>query len=297
VQGVEVSGAAALWNLTESGLLNVSLQPNYLPVNLVLLVQWELDESPAKYSIEMPQPLVDQLVQDLWVAIPDDLPLELMANSPSDSMQPLNDSQLLGRWVSLLVSSVNSQVSSKPNELRTWLVSWHPNRFGFSPDAIIDRSWIEPLKRDLDEDEDGQVALFEFWQGLVVDPAGIPNALGNSEAGRIALDGKPRDWVVLTGNRLTFAPPDLRERLMPRALAAVLLAAVAVLALLVASRLKRPYFEVLSTHPWFYWLQLAVIAWLLFPVAWPSWLIAIVSMAMLVSQLADRRGRRTPHAA
>ncbi len=295
VLGVEVSGAAALWNLTDSSLLSVSLQPNYLPVNMVLLLQWDLEQIEQAFTIEMPQPLVDQVGQDMLVSTATGLPIELLASRSSDSMPLLDDRQLLKRWATMLATTVSSQSSLKPNELRTWLTSWHPSRFGFSADATIEPSWTETLSRDLDEDEDGEVELFEYWQGLVADPDTSPTLSGASEAGMVALQGRSRSWVALTGNRLTFAPPDRRERLMPRALAATFLLTVALLTLVVATRLKRPYFELLSIHPWLYWLQLAAIAWVLLPVVWPSWTIAAVAMLMFISQLSDRRGRRTPH--
>lgn len=300
--GVEVSGAAALWNLSDTRGLNVALQPNYLPVNMVLLLQWNVDDREKQLTIEMPQPLVDQIQQDMLVFLTAEVPFELITSRPMDSLDGPDESQLLKRWVIMLASTVKSQTSVKPNELRTWLASWHPSRFGFSADATIDPSWTETLSRDLDDDEDGSVTLIEFWQGLVPDSDASdslshsmpPRVSGIKQAGSLALTGRPRQLVALAGNRLTFAPPDLRERLMPRGLAATLLAAFALLALVVAARLKRLYFELLSNHAWVYWLQLAAIAWVLFPLAWPSWAIAALAMVMLVSQLTDRRGRRTP---
>lgn len=307
VLGVEVSGAAALWNLIDTQGLNVSLQPNYLPVNMVLLLQWDVDDPDKQLSIEVPQPLVDQIQQDMLVSITAELPFELVTSRPVDSLDSPDESQLLKRWVIMLATTVKSQTSVKPNELRTWLASWHPSRFGFSEEATIDPSWTETLSRDLDDDEDGSVKLIEFWQGLVPDPEAAPStslnmtsnaisSLSGIKAGSFALTGRPRYWVALAGNRLTFAPPNPRERLMPRVLAAALLAAFALLALAVAARLRGPYFELLSNHAWAYWLQLAAIAWVLLPLAWPSWVIAAIAMVMLFSQLTDRRGRRTPQA-
>ncbi len=285
VLGVEVSGIAALWNRTGQ-LLEVSLQPNYLPVNAVLLLRWEFQGADHDVSIELPQPLIDQVRDEIIISVsPDSFQHRRIRTRSAMAELPANE--LLDRWVKLIVATLQSQSGLRPEEIRTWLASWEPKKFGFTPEMSVAPELLEGIKRDFDDNRDGSIALTEFWYGLLAAPESN-TPIADYNAAEWNATPQQRTFAI-TGNRITFAPTPSHERWMPRALAAILLAFVAVLVLAVAQRVKSYYFEVLSLQPWLYWLQIAVLAWLLLPALWPSWVVGGIAMAMAIGQVATRR--------
>ena len=90
---------------------------------------------------------------------------------------------------------------------------------------------------------------------------------------------------------MEIIPLHPRDEVLNRLIAAGLLAAAALLLLPLARRINAPYRQLLSSHPWIFWMQLAALTWLLFPLPWPAYLLAFTSIVMFASQLLDVRRR------
>ncbi len=298
VIGMEIGASPAIWQPAGKNRASVLLQPNYLPVRLRVLMQWESTQAKAGFKLTFPT--VDAGSSRRVAMVVESRVANWDMKEQGASTRELETATLADSWAALLQGALPIASGLAAQETEAWLADWHPLAIGLDGGEPISA----PL-RDLDTSDrgDGQT-VSALWTSICeeLDVAEEPSTAlvgpdGSAALGRdtgLATDmfaGRRVQLLSVTGNHVFLEPHGTRSRLGSRLIAGGLLVALALLLALLATQTSPGYFTLLCYHPWVYWLQLAAIVWFLLPVSWPSWILALTSVAMLVSQSVDHRRR------
>ncbi len=288
VLGVESGGDAAIWQLDDRGLLSITMQPNYLPIHVRLLGRWQLRTTQQGLRIDLPEALAESTNEGLLVWIGSNVPMSLRINEELVDADQDGLNLLIERWQNLLTGTLQAQQGLSPTESEVWLSAWAPRQLN------LPLGWLIPTSKASDRvavaNENGPSTVADFWDSLSED-YGLQLVPNSTDQLAVDVAQKAPTVLVIPSGEFIFQLPTASHTSLPRWLAASFLALASLLSLVLATRLKSPYNNLLSSHPWIYWLQLGALSWLLLPVAWPSYVLALVSLAMLTSQLFDARNR------
>ncbi len=311
VLGVEIGERPAIWSLEQSHL-NVLLQPNYLPLNVRVLLHWEAPELES-IAVHLPH-ILNADATDRTLAF-----VENRLQTLRTDVAPTNDVQLgipqdfSQRWAQLIIETVQANRTRPPDETIAWLELWNPRSIGIDGRVFIEPNLLPNTTLELysEASEEPSVgSADELWQRLWLL---VEAQVAASEDETLQLSAAPAvynetpytspsqssaqspvQFVRLTSQQHLLV---LREAASSSGwtaqwLAAGTLATASLLVLLLANRLAGRYLRLIASQPWIYWLQLTVFAWWLLPIAWPSWVLGITAIGLLASQLLDARRRQ-----
>lgn len=305
VVGVENGRSPVVWRQVDRQV-SVLIQPNFLPLNLNLLLQWQY-AGQADVELGLPRPmLTGNLPKNLVTNKLSGLQFAVaVGQSPPDAVltpstiQTDEQDDLPGLWASIVTSTLPTLRSMSGAEMEDWLMSWHPSSLEISSQAIVDFPAV--LSPASDGSPPGRETVAYFWQSVC-------NLVGASEAlaklryeehppGELALQDSDAlqsilpDSMYLDGDRLTLTAKPQDDVLLARVTAACLLVVAAVLGLILIRRLGAQYTTVINHNPWIYWTQLALLTYLIIPVAWPAIVLLVLALSLLGSQWFDQRKR------
>ncbi len=232
------------------------------------------------------------------------------------------DALLAERWRSLLMKSLPVVSDLRADEFVGWMRNWSPEVVGLEGDQsftamsnlnessrdTVGSFWAWYLERTtLSNAELRKSELLESPSAdnlaLQSDPSSVLFAIDSSRPVASTMLGLSRpkaNWYLVdlpnqgenVNLTLKLVPVRWQPSVVPFAIASIVLLMTSGLLYLLFQRLRNRTNEVLAVHAWLYWAFLAVLAWLLLPVAWPSLVIAMSSMSMLAGQLLSSRRRQ-----
>ena len=275
IVGVIAGNQLANWS-RKSGTVTVLLQPNYLPVRVRLLCRWQLDE-----RREIRLPMADGFGENLPLIVESERETDILAGGTELDIEGVSTTI---EWKKLMDDNKSLLQGLATAEREAWLQAWHPLQVGISEDNQV-------LVR-----EDGKLEDFlpvvDYWTStcdslsvmppnhLLRDLQDVDNAMAYRAASRSFEVG----YADLTVKNTVEAEPQ-KVNWWAASLVLVLLVAIPQF----AKSVRESYLEVLATHPWTYWLQLAGLAYLLLPVSWPSSVLLLTSCGMAISQWLEYR--------
>jgi hypothetical protein len=288
--GVEMGNEVAIWRLESNRRVSVTLQPNYLPVHLQCPLRWKRNEGSDVLRIAFPEIVGEKANHEMLVSCGGWERTGQVAWAPQakETLEPF-ESLLLDRWGSLVASTLQAQKGLLPSETEAWLSTWEPTSIGIGPQTTISPALEALLDRGYIKEDESRLSVTDFWE-LIAQQYNLQTRpeMRDANRGEGEVTSPFRSCYLSTNQTdLTFLPIVESVSSGTRWLAAGLLSMAAILAMALAYRLRTGYLALLSRQPWLYWLQLAAIAWLLLPVLWPSCLLAVTALFMLVSQLLD----------
>jgi len=309
VLGVEIGAQPAIWSQTGAEL-RVLLQPNYLPLNVRVLLHWQVPSTDT-LALRLPRMLnADGSARSLEF-VENRLTQYETNVSADNSIQYGILRGLTERWARILIDSYSTGRARADGELAAWIESWHPQHVGLDGKTPIDSQEQTDLSRLLDaEDSEEWVVTTaeELWQRMWLLARRTEKSLLSEEVSdnALALMGlppaipfpasviAPPRYARLSSEQDTLVLARIPSTSIwtPQWLAAGFLASASLLSLFLARRLGRGYAKLVAAQPWLYWLQLAVLAWCLLPVMWPSWILLASAIGMLISQWFDTRRRQ-----
>jgi hypothetical protein len=283
VLGVDLGGASASWWQVSERTVSVSIKPNYLPVHMQLLLEWKHPNDGEVGELQLPVPVAELASEQWLVSMVGKSRWRLKAPQGQPELSKARPEAALNAWLELMQETLQSQ-AGKGTEVQLWMLNWEPRQVGIANDMVINRNENALLDMNFDVDADGAVTVAEFWAGI----GGTSIKLDWDPALVV-----PSDEVtyLLTENRLMMTSTALRESLVPRVAAAVLLALACLLAFVVARRMQQQYLTVLSVHPWGLWLQLGLLMLVLLPVRWPGVFVLGLACSLGISQWFANRVR------
>jgi hypothetical protein len=286
------------------------MQPNYLPLNVRVLLHWQVPSADT-LALRLPRMMnADGSARSLEF-VENRLPQYETNVSADNSIQYGILRGLTERWARILIDSYPTGRVRADGELETWIESWHPRHVGLDGKTPIDSQEQTDLSRLLEaedsEEWEGTTAE-ELWERMWLLARLTEKGPFSEEVSdrAVALAGLPPATPFPTSAtappryaRLSSEQDTLVLARVPSTsiwtaqwLAAGFLACASLLCLFLARRLGRGYAKLVAAQPWLYWLQLAVLAWCLLPVMWPSWLLLASAVGMLISQWFDTRRRQ-----
>lgn len=312
VLGVDIGGRPALWS-QEQRQLNILLQPNFLPLVVRVLLQWETNNLE---SMALALPLVvnadanEQTLQFVENHLPNLRVDATLGNSIKTSIQQ-EVSQL---WMQLVVESFQTIRKRSPHETRRWLELWNPSLIGIDNQIVLqpDQPTLSVLELSpvVAEEPVSQTAN-DLWlrmcellqpknemendsESLEVERAAVPEGEPTDEWPAHALTPGPREFIRLANqpDKLTLMEVATVSGWTAQWIAAGMLATAAILVVLLAKRLGSIYLKLINVQPWVYWLQLGVVAWFLLPLTWPSWVLVATAAGLLATQLIQNQRRQ-----
>lgn len=312
VIGVLSGGHPAHWQRPEgSDRVNVLLQPNYLPVNLRLLLAWKIaddqtngvatDKNKAQAEWGSVSLTLPSVVQGNEADVSNVAPVRMLVQLPDTQWEAANSDaraiskdSVLEAWSAAVLTGSRLAGGLNDPERRAWLQSWSPNRLGIETSAS--------LPGTLSDSTGAARSVGEFWTSMC-EQMQLPAALGfdGGNAGGPNVDSsgevgvfEPQAWlseslVQIESSELQLYRIMPRDSWTSRVAAAMSLALIALALAYLGGKARSRYFELLAAQPWLYWLQLSVLAWLFLPAEWPSWVLAFTAAAMLLGQFVDYR--------
>lgn len=325
VIGIQSGTNSAVWNYSGDSIINVTLQPNYLPVRIKMLVEWSLAAASETLSVPLPTPINmlnngDVIVREYSIQ---GWELDRHSNS-KDPVNNVSRGDLLNRWARFVSSAiVESQQSLSTSEIEGWMKEWSPKTLGLGGSEELDWSIVgQQSESEVEDPRQVSVSVADFWEslcnqhGISVEfqeseiqresKSRVETLLGRNFVTAVGQPGGSAAWSLFPpnsespiGNRnyrinetdLSFSRVDVDNGLFTRFIAAALVGCATLLAYMVAYRMRFGYFHLLSTNPWVYWLQLGAVCWLALPLPWPSYVLAFISAMMFVSQVFDTKGQ------
>jgi hypothetical protein len=301
VVGAELAGSPAIWYHRERGI-RVLLQPNYAPVRLRLLLHWQTAHS-ATASEEhwtLRLPTLHSVQREIGTAevIENRIASVDIEGAQAISRRDYGQQDFAEFWAELLLNSIPIFAGKSSEETIAWLAGWHPQLVQLDLKTRLDASKFTG-RLDSSGAVDATVDVDWFWNAFCADAGLTEDQVTMLEVGLPIHSGIGGDLAnigrVYTRSdpieRLELRSLDSSSGMAARLTAAGFMSAAALLALVLAGRTKERYFAALSLHPWIYWLQLAMAAWLLLPVAWPAGVLLLTTLGMIVSQSLDSRRR------
>lgn len=233
------------------------------------------------------------------------------------------------RWSKLLLKTLPVVSDLDGEELASWIRAWSPSVASLATSQPIASSG--GANSDFDEaDRDtvlefwdwylGQLSEFDIEVLSMVPPAseqdkavsgrsrmvdqrfggaGATGSFDRVDAAKTVDEfaGDAKWYVVETGEvanaklALRIEAPEVEPAATPWLFAAILFASSTGI-YLGARRVQRRAAELLAQHPWLYWAMLAGVCWLIFPIAWPSIIIAVCAVGLIISQLLSTRRKQ-----
>jgi hypothetical protein len=290
--GALVGDTFASATTLESNGISVLLQPNYLPLRVRIHMHWHT--SGSRRELELPR-LVNATESDVLrsVHINDD---ETWVAEAVGSPERNQAAVAAETWSKTLGTAVGAASSLKLPERESWLAGWHPRLIGLSRNVQV--SNIERIvASNASTTQPPTVGVEEFWtsvcERLQIDPTRVNERASKRfeyqqpQYRQRDVLGLPQQTFALS--RVDEAAPGYAWRLA--AAGAVLL--VVVVTMRFGGVVQSVYVQLLSVFPWVYWLQLAILTWILVPNFWPGAVLAFTALAMGVGQYSDYR--RTSH--
>ena len=312
VLGVNIGGQAAVWQL-QHRRLGVLLQPNSLPTNVRLVLHWRTSDGP-QVSFSIPSPLDASLASPAWQGLDSYIAGAFVSVSKPATNNRSSRIEFAQRWGEMLLKNIRNINDRTSVAAADWLQQWHPSVVGLdtainlrdlldgelldaalsdaaaqdvlTPNSIWDNLWAQTQLR-------GQT---DWAEGLLTSANKIAPSLDDLPNGYPGPSSAPHQQLVFTGG--DFALQDLQLNTQPptshwsaQLTAATLLTIAALLIVVLAWRLAGPYARLLANYPWIYWLQLSALAWFILPATWPSWVLALTAIAMLISHSLEARRR------
>ncbi|MCA9132553.1 MAG: hypothetical protein KDA45_05350 [Planctomycetales bacterium] len=293
VLGVQIGGQPAIWHAQEEQL-SVLLQPNYMPLRLRLLIQWNTAGAQTA-TLQLPQVLLTNQSHSGLVVVDNRLTDMRLSTNFNNGVPEGASRALANRWAELLLDALPTLSGQSHEEVETWLPQWHPQAVGFQGSEIVDSPVVQAAMRAFgNEADEGPSAgsVLAVWNAFC-SQAKASEALVQGAAA----DGQPEAsdsaLTILTSGQgqLNLISLEAPSGFLSQSTAAGLLAAAALLVLVLAGRVRGGYLALLSAHPWVFWLQLAGLCWLLLPVSWPSWILLLAAASMLLGQVNESRRR------
>ncbi len=232
------------------------------------------------------------------------------------------------RWSKLLLRTLPVVSDLDGEELASWLRTWSPsvavlaNTQAIPSNAGSSSDFDEADRDTVGEFWDwylGQLSEFDIEVLSSLPPAGLPPAndfvhrsssqlllndslfihssgeAGGEPIGEVTRDAK---WYLVempeTANAkltLRIEAPAVEPAAMPWFVAGLLIVGSAG-SFFAVRKLRSKIAELLDQQPWLYWAMLAAIGWLLLPIAWPSVIVAICAIGMIVSQIVSTRRKQ-----
>ncbi len=288
---VEIPDAASLISVengaspTQFQLLNddrtarIQLQPNYLPVNLTLWLQWDRD---ASGEIPLPRLVsVTETNDSIAVAIND------KTYSPTDEqLPPIVAGDIERQWLEI-VGNVLPTLRTRPSaDMQKWLRNWQPSLLHLEASTIFTRAELPAtIAAGVTEDS---LSLADVWDLICVEfSAGQMNSWPTKQQSKRVAFNQPA-----TLNKVTLQAIEPSPLLFSKCVAVSLLACGGLLVFSLSRRYGRLYPSWLQTQPWGYWVVLAVASLVFLPVKWPGIFFALISVVMTCSQFIDARRRK-----
>lgn len=276
ILGVVAGNQLANWSQADNQT-TIVLQPNYLPIKVRLLCQWNLGTEaflrlPSAGCLSDSTPLIVESESQT---------VGLVSTAGSLS----NGINVSGTWKDLIEENRALLQGLAVAEREAWLQGWHPLEVGLGED---DQILIEPETGG----EPDYVSVIDLWtetcDSLTVMP---PVRLGRDikfADSSIAYRAASRSFETGYGDLQAITTETSADKPTHWWLAGILVVGMLIVPQ-GAKAVRESYLEVLATHPWTYWLQLAGLAYLLLPVTWPSSILLLTSCGMAISQWLEYR--------
>lgn len=330
--GIQSGSSGAVWYPNKNGSVRILMQPNYLPVQVRVLLRWpkRTMASRADKSFELKLPVIDAAgMKQMSIAVLSDAiidSVESMQNQGAATQFEVQDgiaatqvdAMLADVWSKLLLKSLPVVADLNVDEFSGWMRNWNPEGTGLQPFQVFSgRSSPSDANRD---------TVASFWSWFIEQTTAAKFELRSAVAENSPMDSiSTRDAVMLasefvkpnvanlsslpragavwylvdcakqerpTAMKLKFKSERREQTIAPKAVVAIMFCMGSGLLFSLVRRLRARTNEILSAHAWLYWAFLAVLAWLIFPVAWPSVVIGMCSVGMATGQLMNSRRRQ-----
>lgn len=284
-EGVEVIGAqvghrATNWQPKSSESIGIVLQPNYIPVNVRVLLHWRFKTNQTTVSIPVPTIEVSDQATPIWGEVRDN-------NWSLDAAHGLGEDTeaFVDQWASVVGDAVSTISALSQAERDAWAQCWRPQNVDinsslpFSAPASTFELGSEPTN------------VNDFWTAICEQIA----VTEISDVDSLNTDSRsfqnPTRLYQLRKFQMDIAEVKPASNLPARISAAGLLAAAVLLIMYAAGRSAEWYYDLLANHPWIYWIQLAILSFIFIPVLWPGFVLLVTSAGMAIGQFLDHRRR------
>lgn len=272
----EVSSAESM-----DPVVRVLLQPNYLPVHLKLLLEFQRGDS-GTFRPALPEVQLEAAAQPLHVVN------RLSAYSLVEENAARDERPQ--RWADAIASATTSLEGLAEDEIEQWLKQWYPSAVGVDPAAAV----ALPLPMRAAGSETAPAA--EYWRivaeqlgSSVEEPAERQGASSSFVLGdRVRV----QRGLLEHADELSLVATSSSNRPTSRLGAAFLLLIILALLLILRKRIGAGYTATLVQNPWLYWLQLSALLLVILPVVWPAVIVCMLATAAAVAQWLDQWKRR-----
>jgi hypothetical protein len=284
ILGVECGNQTAIWS-KNGHTVNVTLQPNYLPIQIRMTGRWKA--SGDNLSLQLPRADGWEQPKIFFLTHPTDF--QWLASGQAPMTIEAQRHGLVERWTEL-ISSVAPALPGMPiAETSNWLNDWHPDRLGFEGDWMLGRSSLRDSSITYDLNGNGIVSVAEFWSGIsaLADLFELQD-MADSPPKTISVD--TTTWAV-SGTELDFYPAEAptESQSLHWGLGLVVWGVSTLLLLFFGKTIRQ--LATTADRGWINWLALAIIAGLFLPFIWPAIAIAAIGTALHVSQFIEQRRR------
>ena len=286
VLGVDCGTRPAVWSLADR-VLRVTLQPNYLPLPLRVMLAWHIEPSET-LQLTIPRALADSPPGPVLLSIADSDDWQVVdLTQPTDAdYRP----QLINTWAGLVLSQATTLATVGASEAEQWLQAWHPASIGFAMNWPLSTSSLQASAETFDLNDDGEITVGELWTQI---------ELAAHEANWVEADlQSPSEsplaetfWSV-AGDTITLELVGDDPPQQPRWTIAGLALAVGISGLLLGRRLAAWYGRWSLANPWLHWVWLAVVLGAMLPLIWPAAISLLVAGWLAATGVWSARQRR-----
>lgn len=279
VLGVKCNGRKAQWSLSGRNL-EVILQPNSLPLELKILLQWTGN---IHNGVEVPA-LVSQGNQ---------LPgfVKLPAGSEERSLQPrlssveTYDQVIANRWAEAIVAATSKLPNLPGREVSLWLTQWNPESMGVPPEVAITQPNVLSSTIAVDINNDQRVTVGELWKGLAMIVETTLDPI--SEPAQQTVLSSESVYFHLDDHRLFFSTVKAASEPNPITRYHWYLGLAGMIVLGMSPWLFGRQLPKLKVTPWLDWFLLAGVLVLLIPTLWPSLILTVVGIVLAILHFKD----------
>ncbi len=196
----------------------------------------------------------------------------------------------IAAWATALVHAYPTLSTRAPQDRRMWLEQFSPSQLGFDEGASLPRdiAWGEiPLQFGEEQPSVGQ--LWSQLVALLEVPEIVPRADQADPDPAATLWSSPRWVAIRPGGPILLSENQSPHPERAKWFAAGLLSIAFLVAYILGGQLRGVYWRTIAAAPWLWWLQLALVALLLFPTVWPATLLFACAMLLALGHWSDRR--------